>query len=95
MEIRLQAEIIKWLRDRDVYVIKTRPGPGMPVGCPDVFGFYGANWLALEVKASAKAPWRPGQEATIKRLVNWGKYVWKVYPENWPEIKELLLRSFF
>ena len=95
MEAKLQSQIIKWLKDRGAYVIKTRPGPGIPVGCPDIIFLYEGAWGAIEVKASKKAKWRVGQEATLKRLENWSPFVWKVWPENWLDTQKVLLSQFF
>lgn len=76
-------------------MVKTKPGPGTPVGCPDILFLYEGAWGALEVKSSKAAKWQPGQEATLKRLSAWSPFVWKVYPENWPEVKTELSNRFF
>lgn len=94
-EQKLQAKIIKWLKERGAYVIKTRPGPGVPVGCLDVIALHNWKWAAIEVKASAKAPYRLGQEATIKHLSKGNLHVYTAYPENWPYIQRQLADSFF
>lgn len=88
-ESKLQSEIIKYLRSRGCYVIKTRPGAGTPDGCPDVIALYEGFWFALEVKGSKTAKYQPLQEHTLEKLDNWS-YAKAVYPENWPEIKEEL-----
>lgn len=95
METKLQTEIIKFLRAGGAYVIKTKPGMGTPVGCPDIIFLYEGAWGAIEVKAARTSPWQPGQEATLNRLANWSSFAYKVYPENWPEIKADLVRRFF
>lgn len=95
MEAKLQSSIIKWLRDRGAYVIKVRAAPGVPVGCPDIIFLYEGAWGVLECKASKSAKYQPGQQATLERLKVWSPFVWKVYPENWPEIQKSLLERFF
>lgn len=95
MEKKLQREIIKWLRGTGAYVIKTRPGMGTPTGCPDIIALYKGKWLVIEVKRDAKAPYGPGQAATLQHLRNWSEFVYTAYPENWPGIKAELLKHFF
>lgn len=85
-ESQLQTKIIKYLKSKECYVIKTKPGVGTPVGCPDIIALCGGLWLALEVKGSATAKYRPLQEDTLKKLDSWS-YAKTVYPANWPEIK--------
>lgn len=95
MEGRLQAEIARWLRGRGAFVIVTRPAPGTPAGCPDIIFLYEGAWGAIEVKREESAPFRPGQEPTLKRLGDWSPFVWVAYPENWPSIKQQLTELFF
>lgn len=94
-ESRLQHLIIGFLKDNGCYVIKTRPQPGIPVGCPDIIGLYKDKWLAIEVKKSPKAPFRAGQEATLEFLGKNNIFVFVAHPENWPEIKTHLSKRFF
>lgn len=94
MESKLQSEIIKFLKARGAYVIKTRPGPGIPAGCPDIIFLYEGFYGCLEVKASDKSPFQPGQEHTIKVLDDWS-WCKVVYPENWGTIKAELFNLFF
>jgi Holliday junction resolvase len=95
MEAKLQTTIIKFLKAEGAYVIKTKPQPGTPVGCPDIIFLFEGAWGAIEVKASKSSPWQPGQELTLKKLGNWSPFVYKAYPDNWLEIKADLLRRFF
>lgn len=95
MEVKLQSEIIKWLKSRGAYVIKTRPGTGTPIGCPDIIALYEGAWVVIEVKAHAKARFRPGQQATLAKLRAWSEFTYIAYPENWPGIKAELLKLFF
>ena len=85
-ESQLQTKIIKYLKDKGCYVIKTKPGVGTPVGCPDIIALCGGLWLALEVKGSATAKYRPLQETTLEMLDGWS-YAKTVFPANWWEIK--------
>lgn len=93
-ESKLQSEVISWLKMNRVYVVKTRPGPGTPVGCPDIIGVYGEKWLALEVKASSTAKFQPGQKETLQLLYKSNPFVYVVTPENWPLVKEGLIATF-
>ena len=95
MESKLQSTIISWLKLNGVYVIKTRPGAGTPVGCPDIVGLYRDKWLVIEVKASATAPFQAGQKQTLQRLRDGNPFVYVAYPENWALVKEELLVEFF
>jgi hypothetical protein len=95
MEAKLQSQIIKWLKSKGAYVIKSKPGPGVPVGCPDIIFLFEGAWGAIECKATARAQWQPGQEATLKRLNIWSPFVWKIYPDNWLDIQKVLLTQFF
>jgi Holliday junction resolvase len=80
-------KIIKWLRAKGCYVLKTSPGAGTPVGCPDIIALLdGGGWVALECKASQTAKFQPLQQVTIAKL-NDMFYSRAVYPENWDEIK--------
>lgn len=95
MEKKIQSEVVKWLKNRGAYVIKTRPGAGTPVGCPDIIFLYENVWGAIECKASAHAVFQPGQDYTLKTLCDLSKFVYVVHPENWPYVSEILSRDFF
>lgn len=90
IEKKLQSEIIKYLKSRGCYVMKCA-GAGVPSGTADVFfcieGFYGF----IEVKASAQAPFQPLQEPFLAKMNNWS-WAKAVYPENWEETKQELLK---
>ena len=94
IESKLQSNIISWLKLNKVYVIKTRPGAGTPVGCPDIIGLYHNQWLAIEVKASNTASFQPGQRYTLELLRGYSKFVYVVYPETWAEVKDDLIARF-
>jgi len=95
METKLQGDIIKWLRSRGAYVIKTRPGPGTPKGCPDIIFLFEGAWGAIEVKARKTAKFQQGQELTINRFSDWSSFIYVAHPENWPNIKDELTKLFF
>lgn len=95
MEKKLQSEIIKWLKIQGCFVIKTRGGPGTPVGCPDIVALYQSKWATIEVKASEKAKFQPGQKATLERLKSGNEFVYVCYPESWPSVKIDLIAHFF
>lgn len=95
MEKKLQTKIIKFFREHGAYVIKTSPGMGTPVGCPDVVALYRWKHAEVEVKASSKAPYRAGQKETLDRLRAGNEFVYTAHPDNWPEIEAELLEKFF
>lgn len=88
-ENKLQSKIIKYLKEKECYVIKTRSGVGTPDGCPDIIALCGGLWIAIEVKGSIKARFQPLQKDTIEKLNDWS-WAKVVYPENWCDVKEEL-----
>lgn len=95
MEKKLQHDIIEWLRANQVYVIKTTPGSGTPVGCPDIIGLYRDKYIAIEVKAAEKSKNQPLQLRTLGLLSEHNKWVFRVWPEIWPTVKWQLQKEFF
>lgn len=95
MERKLQTKIVKWLKEQGAYVVKTKPGMGTPVGCPDIFFFFTQAWGAIEVKASETARFGPGQQETLQHLRDGNPDVYVAYPENWEFIKAQLSVAFF
>lgn len=89
LEGKLQKEIIKFLKGKGCFVMKTTPGGGVPTGTADIFfckeGFYG--WI--EVKKAKNATHQPGQDAFIAKMDDWS---WARFanPSNWGEIKDEL-----
>lgn len=71
MERKIQAKIIKYLKSKGCYVLKTKPGPGVPVGCPDIVFLFEGFWGAIEVKADENSPFQVLQEPTLEKLDNW------------------------
>lgn len=86
-EKKVQSRLIKYLKSKGCYVIKTQiDGRGLvPVGCPDVIALYEGWWGAFECKGSAKAPFQPLQEYTIEKLNNWSIAL-VVNPDNIEEV---------
>lgn len=85
MESKTQERLIKYLKKRGCYVIKPKPGPGVPVGCPDVIFLFEGFWGAFEVKSSKLARYQPLQKETIQKFDGWS-YARVVYPANFDEI---------
>lgn len=81
MEAKVQKRLIQYLKGKGCYVIKTKPGLGTPVGCPDVFAFYEGWWGAFEVKATEKSPYRSLQKETLEMLGRWST-TWVVHSDN-------------
>lgn len=88
-ESKVQSELIRYLKGKGCYVIKTRPGMGTPLGCPDVFAFFEGFWAAFEIKASPKSAFGPLQEETIKKLSDWS-FCCVVHTDNLQEVKQKL-----
>ena len=95
VEGKLQSEAIRWLKSKGAYVIKTKPGPGIPTGCPDVIFLFEGAWGVIEFKSARNAPFRPGQKPTLEQLRGWSPFVYVAYPENWSQVKTELARQFF
>jgi len=93
-ESKLQAEIIRYLKRKGCYVIKTAPGAGTPVGCPDIIALYGNEWLVIECKVSAKSEFQPLQEITLKNLKKMSPFVYIVHKDNWNKIRTELENTF-
>lgn len=89
LEGKLQRTILKFLKSKGCFVMKTTPGGGVPTGTADIFfckeGFYG--WI--EVKKAKNAAHQPGQDQFIAKMDgwSWAAFVW---PENWSEISHEL-----
>lgn len=81
MEAKVQKRLVSYLRSKGCYVIKTKPGVGTPVGCPDIVFLKEGFWGTIECKASEKAAWQPLQKETLEKLASWS-WARKVYPEN-------------
>ena len=88
-ENQLQSKILKWLRSKGAYVIKTQPGAGTPTGCPDIIFLKEGFWGAIEVKKYNTSKFQHLQEVTITKLNDWSWCV-VAYPENWSDIKQQL-----
>lgn len=88
-ESKLQSEIIRYLKQKGCYVIKTKPGPGIPTGCPDIIFLLDGFWGALEVKASPMAGYQPLQMETLLRFNEWS-WARRVDPKSWPDAKREL-----
>lgn len=88
-EKKVQDTIIKLLKSKGCYVIKTHPGLGTPVGVPDIIFFKRDFYGGIECKKSKEAPWRPLQMETLGMFKKWS-YGRAVYPENIEDVMEEL-----
>lgn len=84
-EAETQKQLITFLKSKGCYVIKTKPGPGTPVGCPDVLALHEGFWGAFECKGSEKARFQPLQKETLAKLNDWS-YATVVHPGNFEQI---------
>lgn len=81
-ERQVQNKVIKTLKDKGAYVIKTHPGLGTPTGAPDIFFFKGSIYGVIECKAEESSSYRPLQVETLRKFSRWGVYSKAVYKEN-------------
>lgn len=85
-ESDFQSKIIKWLRSKKCFVYKMKADATTQRGVADLFFTYQDKHGFLEVKKSAKAPFRAGQKEFLAEHSKFCLAV-AVYPENWQEIK--------
>lgn len=71
MEKKVQDKVIKFLKKKGCFVLKTKPGLGTPVGTPDVLFFLEGFWGAIECKAEEGSAFQPLQEERIKQFNEW------------------------
>lgn len=70
-EARTQEKLIRYLKKKGCYVLKPKPGPGVPVGCPDVLALFEGFWAAFEVKATPHSKLQPLQVETLLKFEEW------------------------
>lgn len=58
-------------------------------GFPDLLVLFNERWAALEVKAGAKAPYRPNQKYYLG-VLNEMSFAATIYPENAEEVYDAL-----
>lgn len=88
-EKELQTKIIRYLKSKKCYVIKTKPGVGVPVGCPDIIFMLEGFWGGIETKKGPKAPFQPLQKETLAKMHTWS-WAKSVNPANWDMIRDEL-----
>ena len=71
MEKAVQTKIIKSAKKAGFYVIKTRPGPGVPKGMLDVLLLKEGFWGVVECKATEKSAWQPLQKEMFAKFADW------------------------
>jgi hypothetical protein len=62
-------------------------------GIPDLTILYGTYWVMLEVKKSAKEPYRPNQEYYLEVLGEMS-YTATIFPENEAEVLDEVQSAF-
>ena len=69
-ERQLQAELVKWLKSlsRNITVLKINVTAGVPQGFPDLLVLYNGGFIAIELKKSNEAPYRPNQQYYLARF---------------------------
>lgn len=88
-EKQVQDRIIKKLKEKGAYVIKTHPGLGTPTGAPDIIFFKGSIYGVIECKKSVFSAWRPLQYETLLKF-SAAPYAGGAYAENLDEVIEEL-----
>lgn len=88
-ESEIQTTVIRYLKSKGCYTIKTRPGPGTPKGCPDILFMLEGFWGAIEAKAGPNAKYQPLQKETLDKFEEWS-WARRVDPSNWPKVREEL-----
>ncbi len=92
-EAAYQAKLIKKLKELFPGCVVLKNDSGYLQGVPDLSVFYGRNWAALEVKASAKAPTQPNQEYYVEEM-NAMAFAAFIYPENEEEVLDAMEEAF-
>lgn len=87
MEKKVQDKIVKAARQAGFYVMKLRPGPGIPKGMLDVLILKEGFWGVIECKAVPKSKWQPLQPETFAKFEQWS-WARVAHSENVNEICE-------
>lgn len=81
----VQSNLIKHLKSKGFYVIKTHPGLGTPTGCPDVIALGEGFWIAFECKDRSNSKHQPLQKETINKL-NEMSFAWVIHNDNYKDV---------
>ena len=81
LERDYQAKLIKKIEKRFKGCMVLKQDSSLRQGIPDLLVLWNDRWFALEVKASAKAPYQPNQEYYLEVLNNMA-FSATIYPEN-------------
>jgi Holliday junction resolvase len=71
VEKKVQDKIIKTAKEAGFYVLKTRPGPGVPKGMLDILLLKGNFWGVIECKAYPDSKWQTLQKHTFDKFSAW------------------------
>lgn len=85
-EALFEKKVVKYLKSKGCKVFKMRIAPGVDEGTPDRLFLKEGFWGFLEIKASAKSPYKRLQKEKLAFFDDWS-YAKATYPENWEEIK--------
>jgi Holliday junction resolvase len=78
------VKVRKYLNELGVFHFRAH---GFLAGLPDIIGCYQGRFIALEIKASEKAPRSKLQQHIIQKIRLAGGQAFFVYPENFERIK--------
>lgn len=88
-----QSKLIKAIKKTFPGAIVLKNNANLNPGIPDLTVLYEDHWCAIEVKASAKATYRPGQEHYLEKMKNMS-CSFTAYPENHEDVIDGLQQAF-
>ena len=93
VESRFQREVIERLEHILPGCVILKNDPGYRQGIPDLLVLFENYWAMLEVKDSARAPYRPNQEYYLE-LLNRMSFASVVHPENVEDVLHEIQQAF-
>lgn len=90
-ETKFRKLVDKFIDSMDPYVYSLSIQQKTIRGCPDKILCIGGQLMALELKAT-KGKLSPLQKWHLQRIVDSGGMALEVNPDNWDDVKNLLLR---
>ena len=93
LEREFQKKLKGEIRERFPGCIIMKADPNDIQGIPDLLVLYQNKWASLEVKKSASATHRPGQDYYVKTMdeMSFSSFI---FPENKEEVLDAMERSF-
>ena len=88
-----QSALIKRIKERFPGCFVLKNDTDYLQGVPDLLVLFRTRWAMLEVKASARSPFRPNQEYYLEQLDRLS-FAAVIYPENEEEVLNDLQQAF-